>query len=201
MVDQEGLQGLAEVLDEMEPIDHLHGIGRAPANAIRVQVAPITADHRNRRMLGEPCRDAGGRAVRQQVDDTMCRQIDEDGAIAMTSPPGPLVYPNDLEGWGVGHRGCPHQPEQGRWTGRELQAGREPGPCLPAQRHANGPEDCHQSMGFASIGRDEFRQALGEDPTPAGPIAAEEFPHGQLDTDGPRTPGKVRQAALIAAMH
>jgi hypothetical protein len=111
VVDQKGLQGLAEVLDEMEPIDHLHGIGRAPANAIRIQVAPITADHRNRRMLGEPCRDAGGRAVRQQVDDTMCRQIDEDGAIAMTSPPGPLVYPNDLEGWGVGHQGCPHQPE------------------------------------------------------------------------------------------
>ena len=49
--------------------------------------------------------------------------------------------------------------------------------------------------------RDEVWKALCEDPTPAGPIAAEEFPHGQLDTDGPRTPGKVRQAALIAAMH
>jgi hypothetical protein len=111
VVGQEGLQGLAEVVDEMEPIDHLHGIGRASANAIRVQIAPITADDRHRRMLGEPGRDAGGRAVRQHVDDTMGRQIDEDGPIAMAPPPGPLIDPNDLEGWGVGHRGCPHQPE------------------------------------------------------------------------------------------
>ena len=56
-------------------------------------------------------------------------------------------------------------------------------------------------MGVASIGRDEVRHALGEDPTPTGPITAAEFPYGQLDTDGPRPPGKVGQAALIAAMH
>src|SRR5262247_3359002 len=36
---------------------------------------------------------------------------------------------------------------------------------------------------------------------PAGPIAAAEFPHSQLDTDGLRPPGKVGQAALIATMH
>jgi hypothetical protein len=98
VVEQEGLQRLAEVLDEMEPIDHLHDLGRTPANAIRVQIAPITADHLNRRMLGEPCRDAGGRAVRQQVDDTMRCQIDEDGAIAVVPPPGPLVDSNGVEG-------------------------------------------------------------------------------------------------------
>src|SRR5262245_20381866 len=55
-------------------------------------------------------------------------------------------------------------------------------------------------MGVASIGRAEFRQALGKDAPPAGPSAAEECPYGQLETDGPRPPGKVCQAALIAAM-
>jgi hypothetical protein len=56
-------------------------------------------------------------------------------------------------------------------------------------------------MGVTAIRRDEIRQALGEDPAPAGPIAAAEFPDGQLDPNGPRPPGQVRQVALIAAMH
>src|SRR5262245_372728 len=120
------------VLDEMEPLNPLYGLGHTPTHASRVQITPITADHPNRRMLGTPCRDAGRRAVRQPVDDTMGRQINEDGASAMTPPPGPRIDTNSLEGWGVGPRGCPHQPEQGRGTGGELPVGREPGSCLPA---------------------------------------------------------------------
>jgi hypothetical protein len=115
-------------------------------------------------------------------------EIDQDRPVPMASPPGPLVDADGLQGWGARHRGRPHRPEQGRWTGRESQAGREPSPCLPAQRHADRPEGYGQSMGFATIGRDEVRQALGEDPTPAGPIEAAEFPHGHLDPDGPRVP-------------
>jgi hypothetical protein len=72
---------------------------------------------------------------------------------------------------------------------------------LPAQRQANGPQDCHQSMGVASISCNEVRHVLGKDPTPAGEIAAAEFPHGQLDLDGPLPPGQVCQATLVAAMH
>jgi hypothetical protein len=64
VVDQEGLQGLAEVLNQMKPIDHLYCVGCPPANALGVEVAPIATDDSDRRMLGEPGRDAGGRAVR-----------------------------------------------------------------------------------------------------------------------------------------
>jgi hypothetical protein len=35
-------------------------------------------------------------------------------------------------------------------------------------------------MGVTAISRDEIRQAFGEDAAPAGPIAAAEFPNGQL---------------------
>jgi hypothetical protein len=100
----------------------------------------------------------------------------------------------------VGHRGCPHQPEQGRWTGRELQAGREPGPCLPAQRQANGPEDCHQAMGVASIGLDKFRQAFRENTARTARVPAEELPDRELEIDGARPPREVRQVALIPTM-
>jgi hypothetical protein len=56
-------------------------------------------------------------------------------------------------------------------------------------------------MGLTAISRAEMRPALGEDAAPAGPMVAAELPHGQLDPDGPRTPGQVRQVALVAAMH
>jgi hypothetical protein len=59
VVQQEGFQRLAEVLDEVEAVDHLHRPGCPPANAVRIQVAAIATDHGNRGMLSEPGRDAG----------------------------------------------------------------------------------------------------------------------------------------------
>jgi hypothetical protein len=89
--DQEDLNGFAEVLHEMKAIDDLHRVGGPLANAVRIEGAPIPTDHGDRGMLGQPGRDAGGRTVRQEVDDAMCRQINEDGAVPMSSPPGPLI--------------------------------------------------------------------------------------------------------------
>jgi hypothetical protein len=85
------------------------------------------------------------------------------------------------------------------WWG--VAGGPQAGPQCPAQRQADHSKSGGQSMGVATIGRDEVQQALGEDPTPAGPIAAAEFPRGQLDPDGSRPPGQVRQVALVAAMY
>jgi hypothetical protein len=98
VVDQEGLQGLAEVLHQRQPLDHGYGVGGPPAQALGVAVAPIATDDRDRRMLGEPGRDAGGRAVRSQVHDAMRLEIDQDGAIAVAPPPGPRSDAHGVEG-------------------------------------------------------------------------------------------------------
>src|SRR5882724_1982180 len=63
MVDEEGLQRLAEVVDEMKAVDDLHGAGRSPANAVGVQIAAIATDHGDRRVLGEPSGDHRRRAL------------------------------------------------------------------------------------------------------------------------------------------
>jgi hypothetical protein len=68
MVDQEGFQRLAEVMDEMKPLDDLHGVGCPPANALGVQITPIAAHDRNEWILDQPgrygrcgaCRAHGG---------------------------------------------------------------------------------------------------------------------------------------------
>ena len=61
MVQQESFQRLAEVLDEVEAIDHLHRLGCPSANAIGVEVTAITTADGDRRMLGQPGGDAGRR--------------------------------------------------------------------------------------------------------------------------------------------
>jgi hypothetical protein len=96
VVEEERFQRLAEVLDQMKAVDHLHRLGCPPANAVGVEVAPIATDHGDRRMLRQPGRDAGGRAVRQEVHNAMSCQIDQNRAIAMAPPPGPLVDTNNL---------------------------------------------------------------------------------------------------------
>ena len=99
-----------------------------------------------------------------------------------------------------GHRGRPHQAEHGGRTGREPQAGGEPGPCLPAHGEADRPERRHEPTGFAGIDGDKVRQAFGEDAAPTGGMAADEFPDRQVEPDRPRPPGEIRQVALIPAM-
>jgi hypothetical protein len=96
--DQEGFDGFAEVLHEMKAIDDLHRLRCTLTNAVRIEGTPIPTDHGDRGMLGKPGRDGGSRAVQQEVDDAMGRQIDEDGAIPMASPPRPLVHAHRLEG-------------------------------------------------------------------------------------------------------
>jgi hypothetical protein len=60
MVDQECLQCLAEVVDQMKAVDDLQGSGRAPANAVGVELAAIAADDGDARMRGEPGGHGGG---------------------------------------------------------------------------------------------------------------------------------------------
>jgi hypothetical protein len=91
MVQQGRSQCPAEVLDEVEAIDHLYRLRRPSANAIGVEVTAIATDDGDRRMLGQPGGDAGRRAVWQEVDHPMRQEIDQDGAVPMAPPPGPLV--------------------------------------------------------------------------------------------------------------
>jgi hypothetical protein len=56
VVSQERLHRLAEVVHEMKTIDHLHRVGRPPANTIGVQDTAIATHRRYGRMPGQPGR-------------------------------------------------------------------------------------------------------------------------------------------------
>jgi hypothetical protein len=107
---------------------------------------------------------------------------------------------NGLQGWRIGHRGCPHQAEQRGWTGREPQTDGESGTCVPAEGHADRPQDGHQSTSFSRICCHKFWQALREDTALTARILAHEFPYPELEANRACAPGEVRQVALITTM-
>src|SRR5882724_741422 len=64
LISQEHFHRFAKVFHQMQAIDDLHRLGSPLTNAIRLQRTPIATDHGDRRMLGEPGRHCGGRALR-----------------------------------------------------------------------------------------------------------------------------------------
>jgi hypothetical protein len=131
----------------------------------------------------------------------MGQEIDQDGAIAVAPPLGPLVDAEDLEGVDVGYRGRPHQPEEGGRASRQRRRAASRAPACAAEGHADGLQGVDQPHGFAGIRSGEVRQGLGKDAACTSQIAAHELPDEQLHTDGERAPGEVCQPALVVAMH
>ena len=70
-----------------------------PGEAVGIEVTAVATDLSYGGMLGQPGGDGRGRAVRQQVHHPMTGQIDQDGAIAMAPPPGPLIDADSLQSW------------------------------------------------------------------------------------------------------
>jgi len=119
----------------------------------------------------------------------------------MTPPPGLLVHLYGLGGWSGEYRRFPHQTQEGGRTGRQPQAGREPGPCIPAEGDANCAEGRDEPRRFACVRGDELWQAFREDATRTAHMATHKLPYDQLQTDGERAPREVCQAAWVAAMN
>jgi hypothetical protein len=171
----------------MTAIDGLHRIRGSLANTIRIQGTAIATDNGNGRMLGEPGGDGRRRALRQQVNDAVARQIDQDGAIAMAPPPGPLVDTDGLGGW-HGRMGATRM-RPGRWShSPAAAAGREPGTRLPTEGYGDGRQGRDEPVGFAGGWCHKVWETLRKDAARTGRIPADEFPYHQLDVDGEHTP-------------
>jgi hypothetical protein len=84
----------------MKTIYDLYGAGCPLSNAIGVQVATVPTHHFDAWVLGQPLDHGLGRAIWQQVDDTVGLQIDDNRAIAMAPAPGPLIDADGMKfGW------------------------------------------------------------------------------------------------------
>jgi hypothetical protein len=107
MAEEEPLQGLAQVLHQVEPVDDLHRLWGAVPNPFGVQPTPIPADDLNAGMRLQPLRSGQGRALGEQIQHPMALEITDNRPKASPSPPGPFVKPDHP--WG-----------RTEWAGRPL---------------------------------------------------------------------------------
>jgi hypothetical protein len=89
-------QCVGRIDHEMPAVGDLHRRRRASANALGISARAVAADNSNALpVLPQPGSQCLAGAVRQQVDDTAALEVTNDGAVAVTTPPGPVIHPDD----------------------------------------------------------------------------------------------------------
>ena len=96
-VDQ-GANGVAEVAQQAPPIGHLERVRGTLTDAVCIRARTVSGDDLDPGVLTQPHCECLGLAVWQEFHDRVALEIDEDGAVAMPSPPRPVVHAENL--WG-----------------------------------------------------------------------------------------------------
>ena len=141
-------EGRTGIFHEVPSIGDLHGVRAALIGRLPVGGAAITCDHPDRWPVREPRRNSRRFAVRQNVNDAAPLEIADDGSIAMTPPPGPIINPHDSRWWR-------------RWTVRRTSANQTQY-RLATHRHGKSP--CQACTGCTTGGEADmtlhFRQPV-----------------------------------------
>ena len=130
----DGMDGVAEVPQQVPAVADLDGLGRSLAHAVGINAGPVPGDDFNARVGLQPRGQALGPPVRQQVDDAVAFEVDEDRPVAVAAAPGPLVHrqhPHRRPGLRRA-AGAPRHPQQRVGTGGHSQPRREAGADLAA---------------------------------------------------------------------
>ena len=91
------LNGLAQVLQNMEAVGDLPRLRRAFMRALGERTAAIAADHLDVRMPLEPVRCRARRTIRQKIDHLSPLQVHDDGPISGALAPCPIIDTQALE--------------------------------------------------------------------------------------------------------
>ncbi len=125
-----GTDGIAEIAQQVPAVGHLDRLRRALADPVGIGAGTVTRDDLDPGMLTKPLRQRLGLTVRQQVHDLVALEVDEDGAVAMPTPPGPIIDAENLRRW---RRGLRHDGS-GCHTEQRVRAGRDGKPLSQPSR-------------------------------------------------------------------
>ena len=197
---QETVEGLAEILQQMEAIGDLLRVRRAASGTIRVEIAAIPRDHADTGACVEPRRDRIGGALGEQIDHAMPCEVAEDRAVASPFLPRPVVHTNHLGPDGERERCRAHEAQQrlvARW---HPEVAGETGTGLAAEGDADLGERGEQAVAPTRTGGDEGGEALTEGPPRAGRGATEEAAGVDHEGDGATAAGEIGDTTLVATM-
>ena len=82
-----GADGVAEVAQQVPPAGHLNRTGRTLADAVCIGARTVASDDLDPGVLTQPRCKCLGLAVWQEFHDRVAFKVDEDGAVAPSSPP------------------------------------------------------------------------------------------------------------------
>ena len=101
---EHSFQGVARVLEEVPPVRDLHRIRRTLRGSLRVGFGSVAGDDLDAGVLLEPLGERGGLTPREKGYGSMALLVDEDGAVGVSSPDGPVVDAEYPRGRRLGER-------------------------------------------------------------------------------------------------
>ena len=130
------LQGVPQILHQVEPSDDLDCLWGAVSNPFGIEPTPIPADDLDARVRLQPLRDRERRANGEQIHDVMALEITHHSPQASASPPGPFVEPDHPWDRKHGRGGPMEQTHKRPVTPRYAQSVHEPCSGTAANRSA-----------------------------------------------------------------
>src|SRR5260370_23395147 len=195
------VQRLTHVAQQVPPIGDLDGSWCGLPSGFRIDPSTVSTDDLRTRVLSKPGGYGLGLAIRQQVDDLLRLQIAQNGSIAVTFSPGPVVDAKHARslGWSGSHPPA-YLTQQSRTTPRQSKTTRQASAGLSSYSKRDPVQRFGQPEGSPRVACDSTRHLCGEDRSPAAPLDTEELAHLQEDQNRQLLPGKVAQLAKIAAV-
>jgi len=161
------VEGIPDVLHEVEPISPLQGVRRTLAAGQRRGPGTI-ADQDHDRGMALPPRDQGlGGASLQDRHRVVTFEIDHQGRLGTPAPQREFIHPKDpwrgQDKW-LGALAA----NQGVWAGAVTKAVSHPGRHLRAARLGQFEHDLSEALGLAGIRGPDGREGLDKNPAGAG---------------------------------
>jgi hypothetical protein len=153
-------------------------------------------------MVCQPRFNSGGLAIRQKVNHTATLQIADDAAVPVTSPPSPIVDPNDAQPLVIAGSVAPDDAEQSVFAHRQHQPPRQRRGGTAAQSKPEMADDFLKPRSAPRRpGSHRCTDWLGEYAAVAIAVNAAKAPDRDLQLNRAPMRRKVKQPPLIMAVH
>ena len=182
------LDGLAEVLQQMEAIGDLLCLRGALPCGLRIEASTVAGDDLHIRVILEPTGRGRCRPIRQHLHHLTTLQVHDDRAVVMALPPRPVINASHTDG------GCDavFRPSPGvllqdgqdrRVADRHAKPSHQTLRRAPARAMAEQPDDSRQAGGPARERRRKTRHALGEDAPITQLVSTPPAPEAGINND------------------
>lgn len=197
---QDALRALAQVLQEVPTVEHLHRLRGSLLDAPLVFRRAVATHDAYLSVLLEPGGECLRRAVFQQFYGPMPFKVHDDRAVLPALQEREVVYADDLgrrERTGLRAVKSPQQRGRARLHAQTLRQSRA---GFATEGEAHHEQDLPQPSCLSGVGLHDRRQPLGEDTAKASRFVTPEAPNAQGETNGTAAPRQVGKSAPVAAV-